>query len=59
MIMNTGKEKKEVDIFVSVIVPIYNVEKYLNDCLSSLERQTLKNIEVILINDGSTDNSRT
>ena len=31
MIMNTGKEKKEVDIFVSVIVPIYNVEKYLND----------------------------
>ena len=58
MIMNTGKEKKEVDIFVSVIVPIYNVEKYLNDCLSSLERQTLKNIEVILINDGSTDNSR-
>lgn len=45
-------------IAVSVIVPIYNVEAYLKECLDSLEGQTLKNIEVIMVNDGSTDNSR-
>ena len=42
---------------VSIIVPIYNVEAYLNRCLDSLITQTLKNIEIILINDGSKDNS--
>lgn len=42
---------------VSVIVPIYNSEKYLKDCIVSLVGQTYKNIEIILINDGSTDNS--
>ncbi len=42
---------------VSVIVPIYNVEKYLGKCLKSLENQTFKDIEVILVNDGSTDSS--
>ncbi len=41
---------------VSVIVPIYNVEKYLPQCLDSLTSQTLKNIEIICINDGSPDN---
>lgn len=45
------------DILVSVIVPIYNTEKYLEECLNSLEKQTLKEIEVILVNDGSTDGS--
>ena len=45
------------NIAVSVIVPIYNVENYLAECLDSLERQTLKNIEVILVNDGSTNGS--
>lgn len=45
------------NIRVSVIVPIYNTEKYLEECLSSLEKQTLKDIEVILVNDGSTDDS--
>lgn len=43
---------------VSVIVPVYNVEKYLFKCLDSLVNQTLKDIEIIVINDGSTDNSK-
>ena len=42
---------------VSVIVPIYNVEKYLNKCIDSLVNQTLQDIEIILVNDGATDNS--
>lgn len=42
---------------VSIIVPIYNSEKYLINCLDSLVNQTLDNIEIILINDGSTDSS--
>ena len=44
---------------VSIIVPVYNVEKYLDKCLTSLVNQTLKDIEIIIINDGSTDNSQT
>ena len=42
---------------VSIIVPVYNVEKYLRKCLDSLINQTLKDIEIICINDGSTDKS--
>jgi len=42
---------------VSVIVAAYNVEKYLSQCLDSLVNQTLKNIEIIVVNDASTDNS--
>lgn len=42
---------------ISVIVPIYNTEKYLIQCIESLIFQTLKDIEIILVNDGSTDNS--
>ena len=42
---------------VSVIVPVYNAEKYLHRCIESIINQTLNGIEIILINDGSTDNS--
>lgn len=42
---------------VSIIIPVYNVEQYLEKCLDSLISQTLKDIEIICINDGSTDNS--
>lgn len=49
-----------MDVFtsrVSVIVPIYNVERFLSQCLSSIAGQTYKNLEIICINDGSTDRS--
>ena len=42
---------------VSIVVPIYNVEKYLKKCLNTLVNQTLNDIQIILVNDGSSDNS--
>lgn len=42
---------------ISIVVPIYNVEKYVKKCIESLIKQTYKNIEIILVDDGSTDNS--
>lgn len=42
---------------ISVIIPVYNANKYLNNCISSLLLQTFKEFEILLINDGSTDNS--
>ena len=44
---------------ISVIIPVYNVERYLEECLNSLQHQTYTDIEVVLVNDGSTDNSKT
>ena len=43
---------------ISVILPVYNVEKYLPECIESLQKQTYKNLEMIFVDDGSTDNSR-
>ena len=43
---------------ISIIVPVYNVENYLEECLESIRKQTYQDIEVILVNDGSTDDSQ-
>ena len=42
---------------ISLIIPVYNVEDFLERCLKSVENQTYKEAEVIIVNDGSTDNS--
>lgn len=44
-------------MLISVIVPVYNVEKYLRECLDSLLRQTYKELEIVMVDDGSTDSS--
>ena len=46
-----------MDELISVIVPIYNTEKYLVECVESIRKQTYSNIEIILVDDGSTDAS--
>lgn len=47
----------EEKIKVSVIIPVYNVEEYIEKCLDSVVNQTLKEIEIIVVNDGTKDNS--
>ena len=42
---------------ISIIVPVYNIEKYVAKCLETIRNQTYTNIEVIVVDDGSTDNS--
>ncbi len=49
--------RKTKDPMFSIIVPIYNTEKYLEQCLESLVGQQYKNYEIILVDDGSTDKS--
>lgn len=50
--------EKQNHPLISIIVPVYNVEKYLSYCLDSIIQQTYDNLEIILINDGSTDGSK-
>ena len=50
--MNKGN-----NIDISIIVPVYNAEKYIERCIVSLINQSKKDIEIILVNDGSSDNS--
>ena len=42
---------------ISIIIPVYNTEKYIKKCLNSIKDQTMKDLEIIIVNDGSTDNS--
>lgn len=48
---------KNIKANISVIIPVYNVEKYLSECLDSVINQTYKNLQIILVDDGSTDSS--
>lgn len=52
------KNKNQSPYKVSIVVPVYNIEKYIGRCLDTLVKQTLNDIEVIVVNDGSTDNSQ-
>ena len=56
-IINTKSSFSPNIVLVSVIVPVYNVERYLERCLQSITNQTFNNIEIICVNDGSTDAS--
>lgn len=49
--------KSKVNPLVSVIVPVYNVEMYIKRCVDSIINQTYKNLEIILVDDGSADSS--
>ena len=51
------RKVREQSYAVSVIVPVYNVENYLKECMNSILGQSLKEIEIICVDDGSTDNS--
>lgn len=50
-------KNREIGVLLSVVVPVYNVEQYLNRCIESIRNQNYKNLEIILVDDGSTDDS--
>ena len=56
--LQTGGESEMKDVLVSIVVPIYNQERYLHTSIPCLMEQSYKNIEIILVNDGSTDSSK-
>ena len=55
--VSMNSQIEEEDLKVSVIIPVYNAEKYLGRCLAAVLGQTYSDLEIILINDGSTDSS--
>ena len=57
LFINSSSTIKNSNIKISVIIPVYNVEKFLSQCLESIINQTYKNLEIICVNDGSTDKS--
>lgn len=57
MELDTNLERIEMKPLISVIVPVYNCEKYLEKCVCSIINQKYDNIEIILVNDGSSDSS--
>ena len=54
-----NKKMRSISELVTIVVPVYNVENYLSRCIQTLERQIYDNLEIIFIDDGSTDNSKT
>ena len=61
LVSEDGKMFKpnDKDSLISIVIPIYNAVKYLEECLNSIKNQTYKNFEVIMVNDGSKDDSET
>lgn len=61
LVNEDGKMLKlnDEDFLISIVIPIYNAEKYLEQCLNSIKNQTYKNFEVIMVDDGSKDESET
>lgn len=57
MIIKRQQEKNQILPLVSIIVPVYNTEKFLKECLDSLLAQTYPNFEIVIVNDASPDNS--
>ena len=55
--MLMARESVDFQILVSIVVPVYNVEEYLSRCIASLCNQSYTNLEIILVDDGSTDSS--